>query len=390
MTARYVLLLLALAVLAGCSNGRSNTGGVGFGAELSQPFPELSFSRPVAMLQAPGDRERFYVVEKAGRVLVFVADRGTREGEAFFEDRNGHVDAGPNEAGLLGMAFDPDHARNGRVYLSYTRDGAPLVSVVSRFEVHADRIDESTETVLLSVEQPYRNHNGGQIAFGPDGYLYVGLGDGGAGGDPHGNGQNTRTLLGAMLRIDVRGPATGYAIPPGNPFATSGACAEGGGCPEIFAWGLRNPWRWSFDRDTGELWVADVGQGTWEEVNRVVAGGNYGWAAREGAHCYRDSPLCGAPGLRDPVLEYDHSEGISVTGGYVYRGQRLPALRGHYVYGDYGSGRIWALDTRVEGAAPVLMFESGLAISSFAEDHEGEIYVLDYADGRVFKLVPSL
>jgi len=224
------------------------------------------------------------------------------------------------------------------------------------------------------VDQPFLNHNGGQIAFGPDGLLYVGLGDGGSGGDPLGHAQDTSTLLGSILRIDVdRG--TPYAVPPDNPFAA------GGGRPEIFAWGLRNPWRWSFDRETGELWCGDVGQNRWEEVDRIRRGGNYGWNVREGAHCFA-SAECDSAGLIEPVAEYSHDEGCSITGGYVYRGATLPQISGAYVYGDFCSGRIWGLFSAGGGAlAPRLLAESGLQISSFAEDHDGELYVVDYGGG---------
>lgn len=356
---------------------------------LAPVFPNLTFSSPVALLQPPGDSTRWFVLEQAGRVRGF-ANEASASGATDFIDIRSRVRSG-GEMGLLGMAFHPDFATNGRVFLSYTT-GTPLVSRISEFRASADRttLDAASERIVLSVDQPQTNHNGGGIGFGPDGLLYVGLGDGGGGGDQFGtigNGQSTRTLLGKMLRIDVDRTtgSFGYGIPADNPFASVTALCGAGGtgtqdCPEIYAWGFRNPWRWSFDRGTGELWVADVGQGAWEEVYRVRLGGNYGWRCREGAHPFNAS--CGpAQDLIDPVAEYDRAAGFSVTGGYVYRGAALPALQGRYVFGDFGSGRIWhiARDTpptlRVTASEA---FSSGLGIASFAEGDDGELYVVGY------------
>ncbi len=315
------------------------------------------------------------------RAVGFFASKA-KEGRrgAVFADIGDRVEAGPSEAGLLGMTFDPDFASNGLVYLSYTR-GAPLTSVLSRFSSHDGglSLDAASEEVLLEVPQPYGNHNGGQIAFGPDGYLYFGLGDVGAGGDPHGNGQNTETLLGAMLRLDVGGPSP-YTIPPDNPFA------GGGGRPEIYAYGLRNPWRWSFDRQTGVLWVGDVGQDEWEEIDLVAAGDNLGWNLWEGSHCFTPS-ACRSEGVVMPVAEYSHEFGCSVTGGYVYHGKAIPGLYGHYLYGDFCSGRIWELDSGNIQVGPRILLLSGKRIASFAEDRDGELYLLDYASGGIFRLV---
>lgn len=350
------------------------------GAVALQPlFPGRDFVQPVALLQTPHVTPYWYVVEKGGRVLR-VDSEGSTVHVAPFIDLGKRVDARPTEAGLLGMAFHPDFSRNGTVYLSYTR-GGPLTSVLSRFTSRDDglTLDPASEKVLLEVPQPYANHNGGQIAFGPDGYLYFGLGDGGFAGDPHGNGQNTHTLLGAMLRLDVDG-ASPYAIPQDNPFAS------GGGRPEIYAWGLRNPWRWSFDRKSGELWVGDVGQNAWEEIDRVTVGDNLGWNIREGSHCYR-AGMCRSEGVVMPLAEYSHELGCSVTGGYVYRGKAIPQIDGHYLYGDFCSGRIWGLDSGNIQAGPRILLSSGKRISSFAEDRNGELYLLDYSTGRIFRLV---
>lgn len=375
-----------LALAAGCGGGGGGNGpaAAGTGAVALRPaFPALVFANPVAAHQPPGDRSRWFVVEQGGRVLLFPNDPGASATTVFADLRDRVVAGG--ELGLLGLAFHPGFGANGQVFLSYTGDpGGALVSRVSRFRAAAGggALDAGSEEVLLTVDQPFSNHNGGQIAFGPDGFLYVGLGDGGAGGDPLGHGQNPSTLLGAILRIDVDAAAP-YGIPADNPFAA------GGGRPEVYAWGLRNPWRWSFDRETGELWAGDVGQGQWEEVNRIVRGGNYGWNRREGAHCFR-TPDCDAAGLIDPVAEYSHAEGCSITGGYVYRGAALPQLLGTYVYGDYCSGRVWGLGPAAGGRpAPRVLLESGLSISSFAEDLDGELYVLDHAGGRLHRFVPA-
>ncbi len=349
---------------------------------LERVFARLGFERPLGLLQAPGKDDRWFVVEQRGTVLAFANHPGTAHAEVFV-DIQARVEDGPNEAGLLGMAFHPDFSRNGQVFLSYTRRGSPLISTVSRFTSKdgGRTLDPRSEVVILSLAQPYGNHNGGNIAFGPDGYLYIGFGDGGAGGDPHRNGQNTATLLGTLLRIDVDGAAP-YAVPPDNPFAA------GGGRPEIYAWGLRNPWGWSFDQATGELWLADVGQGEWEEVNRVRRGGNYGWNIREGAGCYQ-ARGCDTTGLIEPIATYSHAYGCSITGGYVYRGRAMPALDGVFIYGDYCSGRIWGL-FRVGQDKPVarLMLDTEFDISAFGQDGDGEVYVVDHGGGGIYRLAP--
>ena len=372
--------------------------------ELKRVFETATLSRPLALIELPlntseleGDvntaARTWYVLEQAGRVLRLEQVGSNLKSTVLVDIRN-RVESGPNEAGLLGMAVDPNFLQNGRVYLSYTREGSPLVSVLARY-VSRDggrTLVVNSEKILLEVDQPYSNHNGGNIHFGPDGYLYYGLGDGGSAGDPKGNGQNTQTLLGSLLRLDVSGPGlinTGlknsdlkknaaYQVPADNPFA------KGDGRPEIFAYGLRNPWRWSFDRTTGDLWLADVGQNIWEEVNIISRGGNYGWNLREGAHCY--SGDCRKPRLIEPVAEYSHDDGCSVTGGYVYRGDAVPALKGVYLFGDYCSGKIWGLFSKGDGVYDQqLLIKSGLNIASFAEDQSGEIYVLDLG-GKIFKI----
>ncbi|QQR91265.1 MAG: PQQ-dependent sugar dehydrogenase [Myxococcales bacterium] len=354
---------------------------------VERVFENLSFSKPVAMLQAPNDDSRWYVVEQDGRIKVF-DNQATASSAQDLVDLSAAINSVPGEAGLLGMAFHPDFENNNYVFLSFTFGNAPMRSRISRYTVNANgtSLDSNSERVILTLEQPYDNHNGGNIAFGPDGFLYIGFGDGGSGGDPNANGQNPRTLLAALLRIDVDS-ANPYGIPADNPFANSSCDDVDGGCPEIYAWGLRNPWRWSFDSLTGELWLADVGQETWEEVNRIVLGGNYGWNTREGMHCF-SAQNCDASGLIDPVAEYDHSEGESITGGFVYRGQTIPSLSDAFVYGDFVSGRLWKVGPDGDGGFQEdMLVDSGLSISSFAQDHNGEIYILDYGTGGIYQLV---
>jgi uncharacterized repeat protein (TIGR03806 family) len=356
---------------------------------LSQAFSSLpAFSSPLLMQQAPADARRWYVVEKGGRLYWFDNNSAVTTRNLFIDLTN-VVDA-RSEGGLLGMAFHPAFASNGYIYLSYTTsdnpvndNGANFRSRISRFTVSSDRntLLPASELNLLTFAQPFDNHNGGHIAFGADGLLYIGFGDGGSGGDPQNNGQRLDTWLGKFLRIDVDN-GTPYAIPPTNPFA------GGGGLPEIYAWGFRNPWRWSFDRDSGELWAGDVGQGSWEEVDKVTLGGNYGWRYREGAHCYSPSSNCPTAGLIDPVVEYGHSNGrCSITGGYVYRGNNVPALRGHYVFGDFCTGEVWGLPQGSNSAQPLA--SSGLAISSFGEGNDGEVYVIGYGNGRLYRIAPG-
>jgi len=388
----YYVLLIVIAVLIGslsfaCSD---STSPVETGTEniaLERVFPELEFDRPVALLQMPGDSSRWFIVETQGRVKTFEAESTVTDAEIVLDISDRVISGG--ERGLLGMAFHPRFAETGFVYLSYTAsENGQLVSRISRFYMPVEQLEiqADSETVILSLEQPYTNHNGGNIAFGPDGYLYIGFGDGGGAGDPEGNAQNTSTVLGAILRIDVDGGSP-YSIPADNPFAESAGC-ESGGCPELFAWGLRNPWRWSFDPETGELWAGDVGQNQWEEIDIIRRNGNYGWNIREGSRCYQATD-CASEDLVPPVTEYSHSEGCSVTGGYVYRGDRLSDFAGVYIYGDYCSGNIWGLRPTGDEYQTELLISSGLAISSFGQDTNGEVYVLDFNGGGIFQLVET-
>jgi glucose/arabinose dehydrogenase len=317
-------------------------------------------SRPVEIQSARDASQRLFIIEKHGTIRVY--ENGQLL-DAPFLDITDRVDDSGNEMGLLGLAFHPDYARNGFFYVNYTGDGGH--TRIARFHAEENSADAGSEKVLLIVEQPYENHNGGALAFGPDGYLYAGLGDGGLAGDPHKNGQNTKTLLGKILRIDVNN-GDPYSIPSDNPFGN-----------EVWAYGLRNPWRISFDRATGDLWIGDVGQGDWEEVDYFpadgVAGANFGWSIMEGNHGYDGEPQ---PGLILPAAEYSHADaygGCSVTGGYAYRGS-MPEWNGIYFYGDYCTGYIWGLFNSNGNWQNKLLFETGELITSFGQDEAGELY----------------
>lgn len=357
-------------------------------------YTNLSFNSSVAMLQAPADNSTWYVVQQGGIVKRFTVPDPAAATD--FIDLTPRVTSG-GEMGLLGMAFHPDFPTDNRVFLSYTfRVGAQLESRISAFLSNDSGVtlDPASESILLTVNQPEDNHNGGNIAFGPDGFLYVGFGDGGGGGDGHGtngNGQRLTTLLGKMLRIDVNG-ATPYQVPATNPFYNAGNAGDrcpaagrsSGSCPEIYAWGFRNPWRWSFDRSNADLWVGDVGQGEWEEVNQVTRGGNYGWRCREGAHDYNSAgtALCASASLIDPVTEYSNTgPDVAVTGGYVYRGPQNTALSGRYLFADYGSGiiRAWIAESASQPLAPTQLLNSGMNIPSFGEGNDGELYVVGFS-----------
>ncbi len=353
-------------------------------------FPGLSFEAPMAMVPLPGEPDQWFLIERAGRLLRFDDRQDASSAEVVLDIRD-RVSA-TGEGGLLGLALHPDFVTNGRLFLSYTAPGAPLESRIAEF-VSVDggqSFAADSEQIRLTVLQDASNHNGGHMAFGPDGFLYLGLGDGGGSNDPNGRAQDTGNLLGAMLRLDVDVP-TGYAIPTDNPFAGNADCVQGFGaadCPEIFAWGLRNPWRWSFDSATGDLWLGDVGQGDWEEINRIEVGRNYGWPIREGANCNPNlgGDPCDATGLTDPIAEYPHELGRSVTGGFVYRGGGIPALAGSYVFGDFTSGTVWRLD---EDNDLEELFDSDWRLVSLAEDAAGELYVIDLAGGGVHRLVDA-
>jgi glucose/arabinose dehydrogenase len=343
--------------------------------------------QPIGIVAAGDGSGRLFVQEAAGVIRVI---SGGALGAAPFLDIRDRVLAG-GERGLLGLAFDPAFAKNGRLYVDYTRrpDGA---TVLSRFTASGGGADPASEQILLTVAQPYANHNGGQLAFGRDGYLYIGLGDGGSEGDPLGNAQNTRSLLGKILRIDVNGPKApgkAYGIPDANPFAAGGT-SPGAGLPEIWAYGLRNPWRFSFDRRLGDLYIGDVGQNRYEEIDRQPAdstgGENYGWNIMEGRHCVAQT--CDQRPYVMPIAEYDHSKGnCAVVGGYVYRGTLQPSLVGVYVFGDDCSGELFTLQVDEGTSTPKPVLASGARISSFGEGDDGEIYLADLASGTIYRVV---
>ena len=327
---------------------------------------------------------RLFVLEQRG--VVRIVDHGRLRPEPFLDLRDRVASGG--EKGLLGLAFDPGYRRNGYFYLDYTSDAGGLHTVIARYRRQvATHADAASERVLLQIAQPYSNHNGGQLAFGRDGDLYIGMGDGGSANDPHGNGQNKSVLLGKLLRIDVAHAAgnAAYAIPRDNPFV-----GERGARGEIFAYGLRNPWRFSFDSANGRLYLADVGQDAVEEIDVIDKGGNYGWNVMEGDICTPGvNARCDRMPYRAPIATYRHDVGKSITGGYVYRGRRIPGLCGVYLYADFVSGRIWGL--RYDGRrvrAQRLLSDSGLSVSTFGQDRDGEIYVADYARGRLYRIGP--
>ncbi|MFK8054270.1 MAG: PQQ-dependent sugar dehydrogenase [Woeseiaceae bacterium] len=368
---------------------------------ITDPYASLpGFSQPTKLLLEPGGAGRWFVLQKTGQVLTF--DPGAANATQRFLDLTTTRAIRTNsEGGLLGLAFHPDYPATPEIFLSYTIDHSnpSMRHVLSRFIL--DDVNNpgagTTEQVILLVDQDFDNHNGGDIAFGADGLLYFGLGDGGSGNDPRQRSQDTTRLLGSMLRIDVDGTGAGYRIPQDNPFAGNTLCGPGDNandCPEIYAWGLRNPWRWSFDEPTGNLWLADVGQGAREEVNLIERGGNYGWRCKEGTRDTANVGDCATGGLIDPVTEYGRSDGNSITGGFVYRGSAIPALQGLYVFADYGSGRIWAARPDNQGNyTNDLLIDSSVNPTAFAIGPDDEMYFVNIngntGQGRVRRLEPA-
>lgn len=348
--------------------------------DIVEAFPALSFDQPLAFATVPGDDGRAVVAMRNGLIQIFDNDAGADTRDVFLDLRE-RVDDSGGEMGLLGFAFDPAYADNGIVYVNYTPEPTPLRpqrrTVISRFSPLDGELP-GIESELLSYDQPFENHNGGWLGFGPDGRLYIASGDGGGAGDPQNNAQDLGTLLGKILRIDIDNGA-----PNDNPFVD-----EPGARGEIWAYGLRNPYRASFDRGTGELWVADVGQGALEEINIVERGGNYGWRKFEGTQVYNEGDP--DPGnATPPIYEYDHGNGrCSVTGGHVYRGEAIPALTGRYVFADFCSREVWALRRDGAGVRIDLLGTLPGNPSSFGEDGAGELYITAF-DGKVYKLAPG-
>ncbi|AUD01057.1 PQQ-dependent sugar dehydrogenase [Spirosoma pollinicola] len=355
-------------------------------AKVVNAYPKLTFSSPVEYTYANDGTNRVFVVEQEGRIRVFENDANTATAGTFLDIKNKVASGG--EMGLLGLAFHPDFKTNGFFYVNYTKNN-PRETIVSRFKAPsagASQADPASEVILFRFEQPYSNHNGGKVLFGPDGYLYVSTGDGGSGGDPQNNGQNRSSWLGKILRVDVNSTGKGnYGIPADNPFKGN----SNGYREEIFAYGLRNPWRISFD-DEGRLWAGDVGQNVIEEVDIITKGGNYGWRIKEAnADFNAKDNNANAADLIPPVWQYNHSNGdVSITGGVVYRGASNPALRGKYIYADYASGRLWALtpNDMKTGTNQEIIARAG-SISAFGEDQKKEIYLCDLGTGKILKLV---
>jgi glucose/arabinose dehydrogenase len=391
-----LLCLYTLALLfAACGGGDDGSGSAARPQGLSLKLQRLdsstlTFDFPVFLTAPPGDTSRLFVAEKGGRIKL--VDKQTNTLIGIFLDISSLVSTG-SEQGLLGLAFDPLYSTNGRFYVNYTDTAGN--SVIARYVASADPnvAEPNADLVILTVAQPFANHNGGMIAFGPDGFLYIGFGDGGGGGDPANRAQNRNELLGKLLRIDVSqgAPQAVYSVPPSNPFA--GQSSERG---EIWSLGLRNPWRFSFDRQTGDLYIADVGQGNFEEVDVATAaagagrGVNYGWNVMEASHCYPAGSACNTAGLTTPQLEYDHASGAcSITGGYVYRGSAVPALQGTYFYADFCAGFVRSFRL-INGMANELQDWSALrpggSITCFGEDASGELYLMT-ADGQLNRIV---
>lgn len=355
------------------------------GVQLKVAFPNLTFDQPVEFVSPNDGSNRNFVIAQKGKIHVFKNDANVKSAPIFLDIINKVTSGG--ERGLLGLAFHPDFKNNGYFYVNYTRGGKELETAISRFQVsktNANAVDAASEEVLLTFKQPYNNHNGGKVAFGKDGYLYIAVGDGGSGGDPQNNGQNKGVLLGKILRIDVNNPSGNlkYSIPEDNPFRGN----KEGFREEIFAYGMRNPWRFSFDKTTGDLWAGDVGQNKIEEIDIIKKGQNYGWRLMEANECFKPED-CNKEGLSLPVWSYPQggSTGRSVTGGHVYRGKKLAALTGKYIYGDYVTGNIWTLTANKTGKYDnAFLIQHAGSISSFGEDANNELYVCSYGDGKIY------
>ena len=345
-----------------------------------EAFSKLSFNSPVDFTHANDGTSRLFVVEQRGVIQVFENNANTETKSVFFDIVSRVASGG--EMGLLGIAFHPDFKSNGFFFVNYTRNSPRRQTVIARFKANGQTADPNSETILITFDQPYTNHNGGQLAFGADGYLYIATGDGGSGGDPQNYAQNRASLLGKMLRIDVNATTKGnYGIPKDNPYVGN----TQGFSEEIYAYGLRNPWRFSFDSVTKDLWTGDVGQNKVEEIDVITKGGNYGWKVKEGNSCY--SGDCSRTDLIAPVWEYQQGgDGRSVTGGIVYRGKKFTDLVGKYFCGDYVSGKIWALTYDGKAVTKSDVITSVSTVSAFGQDANGEIYMLNLGNGKVYTL----
>jgi glucose/arabinose dehydrogenase len=374
-------LLLAAAASAGAA------GDVAVKADTTPAWPSvvlarkaIGLDRPTSITNAGDGSNRLFVTEQKGRIILL---KDFTIQKASFLDITNRVSC-CGERGLLSVVFPKGYAKKRYFYVNYTDKSGDTVVARYRLTSGIDAADPKSEEVILTVKQPYANHNGGQLAFGPDGFLYIGMGDGGSGGDPHGYAQDPGSHLGKMLRIDVESGGKPYALPPGNPYLN-----RTGYRPEIWALGLRNPWRFSFDPKTGDLYIADVGQNRYEEVDvqpvESKGGENYGWNIMEGMHCFK-SPSCDKAGLAMPIVEYGHDKGCSVTGGMAYRATEYPALQGTYLYSDFCSGRIWGLRRKNDGWQHTELMNSGRAVSTFGVDEQRNIYLADYNEGALYKI----
>lgn len=356
---------------------------------IVEAFPNLTFSKPVDIQNAGDSSNRIFVVEQAGRILVFQNNENESKSTVFLDIKNLVNDSG-NEEGLLGLAFHPNFNSNGYFFVNYTASD-PRRTVITRFSVSindSNFADVDSKLVILEVEQPYSNHNGGQLAFGSDGFLYISFGDGGSAGDPKNNGQNLATILASIIRIDIdnANESRNYSIPQDNPFVNN----TEGYKEEIFAYGLRNVWRFSFD-PIGNIWAADVGQNEWEEINLIESGSNYGWRIMEGLHCYEPSSDCNREGLKLPIWEYGHNSngGYSITGGYVSQDPNVPDIFNKYIYADYISGNIWAFDLRSSSMPNSLIKKVSRNISTFGVDENKRLYFADLSSGKLYKFIDN-
>lgn len=373
---------MLMAITVSGSSCKSSTGAAPVTPTVSLNLFASGFVQPVHITNAGDGSGRLFVTEQCGRILI--VKNGAVNVTPFLDIQTKVACGG--ERGLLSAAFPPGYAAKGHFYVYYTDTLGNIV--ISRFHLstNPDIADPTTEEILLHIPHPtFTNHNGGQLAFGPDGYLYAGTGDGGGGGDPNGNAQNHAVLLGKLLRIDVESGMAPYAIPQTNPYVNNPAFRS-----EIWAYGLRNPWRFSFDRITGDLFIADVGEASYEEVDfqssSSAGGQNYGWNIMEGFHCY-NAMTCNQTGLTLPVHEYDHTQGCAITGGFVLRGTTAASLEGWYVYGDYCSGNIWALRQSQGLWENMLLVHSTNNITTFGEDEAGNVYVADYMGGAIYQVL---
>jgi len=376
-----LLLFTLLMLIIACSSELKNQDNI-----IVEAFPNLNFEQSVDIQNPKDGTNRLFVLSQPGIIYVFKDNPESKTREVFLDITNKVLYGG--EQGLLGLAFHPNFKENGLFYLDYTADN-PRRTVISKFKAsgtNPSKADPQSEEILLEIEQPYSNHNGGQISFGPDGFLYISLGDGGSGGDPQNHGQNLKSLLGKILRIDVDKKISdkNYAIPDDNPFKGN----SDGHKEEIFAWGLRNVWRFSFDQD-GIMWGADVGQNKWEEINIIEKGKNYGWRIMEANHCFNPENNCDTTGLVIPIWEYEHNDmgGYSITGGFVYRGKSAPGLTGKYIYADYVVGKIWTLEYKNGKVNNRLLIDTDLLISTFGVDENNELYFADHNKGKLYKFV---